>query len=392
MNPEERFSRYRELQAYAGWGPGDAERVRALAERLEPYLPALVEDFYGEIERHPNARRAITGGQPQIDRLKGTLHRWLRELLTGSYDAGYVAKRWQVGWRHVEIGLDQVFTIAAMSRLRYGFIRALADSWDGPPSELGKTVGSLNKLLDLDLMIIEDAYQAEFNLRQQRAERLAAIGQFAGGIAHELRNPLNVIKTSVYYLLHARNPTPEKTSEHLRRIEHHVGAADGVITALSAFAKMPVPQMTPFEVRGCVQGAVEVNPPPEGIHVEWIMPRALPWALGDADQLRIVFSNLIRNAIDAMPEGGTLRFEGISFAGGIELRVSDTGTGVRPEDLPRLMEPLYSTKARGLGLGLALAKAILEKNKGSLEVTSEVGKGSTFTVRLLAQADEGACV
>src|SRR5438093_8079356 len=100
---------------------------------------------------------------------------------------------------------------------------------------------SLNTLLDLDLAIIEDAYQAEYTARQQRTERLAAIGQVAGGIAHELRNPLNVVKTSVYYLLNARNPTPAKTAEHLQRIERHVVVADGVITALSNFARLPLP-------------------------------------------------------------------------------------------------------------------------------------------------------
>ena len=104
-----------------------------------------------------------------------------------------------------------------------------------------ETVRALNKLLDLDLAIIEDAYQAEYMARLQRSERLATLGQVAGGVAHELRNPLNVVKTSVYYLLNARNPTPEKQADHLRRIERNVELADNVITALSNFAKVPVP-------------------------------------------------------------------------------------------------------------------------------------------------------
>src|SRR5204863_456291 len=87
----------------------------------------------------------------------------------------------------------------------------------------------------------------------QRSDRLAAIGQVAGGIAHELRNPLNVVQTSAYYLLNARNPSPEKTAEHLRRIEKQVGVANGVITTLSNFAKMPVPNLIPFSAdRGSV--------------------------------------------------------------------------------------------------------------------------------------------
>src|SRR5262249_44282824 len=157
------------------------------------------------------------------------------------YDQGYVARRWRVGWRHVEIGLDQVYTNVALSRLRTGLVRTLQERWPGEPQQLQPVVRALNQLLDLDLALIQDAYHAEYTARLQRSERLAAIGQVAGGVAHELRNPLNVVKTSVYYLLNARNPTPEKQAEHLQRIERNVVSADGVITALSNFARMPVP-------------------------------------------------------------------------------------------------------------------------------------------------------
>ena len=114
------FERYRELQSYVGWTDEDARRVAAVAPLLEPHLPALIDDFYAEIERHPEARKVITGGQAQIERLKGTLVQWLRELLAGRYDEDYVDRRWRVGWRHVEIGLDQVYTNVALSRLRTG--------------------------------------------------------------------------------------------------------------------------------------------------------------------------------------------------------------------------------------------------------------------------------
>lgn len=304
MNATDLFRRYQELQAYVGWDEGDAARVNSVAELLQPALPRLVDDFYMEIDRHPLARQVITGGQAQIDRLKGSLLRWLQELLSGPYDADYVMRRWRVGMRHVEIGLDQVYTNVALSRMRSGLFRALGDIWTKNLDELVATIVSLNRLIDLDLAKIEDAYQAEHLSRQQRTERLAAIGQIAGGVAHELRNPLNVVQTSVYYLFNAKNPTPEKTAEHLRRIQYQVGVADGVITALSNFAKMPVPNLVPFSIERCVKDALESNPVPASIRLDMDFPSTLPNALGDEDQLRIVFANLIRNARDAMSQGG----------------------------------------------------------------------------------------
>jgi signal transduction histidine kinase len=387
MEPAERYRRYQDLQHYVGWTPEDAERVQAVAGLLQPYLAGMIDDFYEEIQRHPNARKVITGGAEQIARLKGTLRAWLKDLLTGPYDEDYVTRRWRVGWRHVEIGLDQVYTNVALSRLRRGLLLALEEHWPGELRDSLGTRRSLNTLLDLDLAIIEDAYQAEYMARLQRSERLAAIGQVAAGIAHELRNPLNVVKTSVYYLLNARNPTPAKTAEHLQRIERHVGAADGVITALSNFAKLPLPNLRPLALGDCLREALALNPVPENVEVVLDYPPALPPVLGDPDQLLIVFGNLVRNAREAMPQGGRLSLAARLVDGGVEVAVGDTGVGISPENLGRVMEPLFSTKARGLGLGLAIVRAILEKNRGSLRVASTLGQGTTFTVRLPAAVE-----
>ena len=162
MNPDDLFRRYQELQQYVGWTDDDAEKVRAVGPTLEPCLADLIEDFYEEIQRHPQALRVITGGAAQIQRLKGTLRGWLRELIHGPYDKEYVARRWRVGRRHVEIGLDQVYTNVALSRLRRGLLKAHEEKWPGGPREALAARRALNMLLDLDLAIIEDAYQAEY--------------------------------------------------------------------------------------------------------------------------------------------------------------------------------------------------------------------------------------
>ncbi|HUY31933.1 MAG TPA: protoglobin domain-containing protein [Pirellulales bacterium] len=386
------FKLYQELQSYVGWTSEDAERVRAIAGLVEPDIAPLIDDFYAEIDRHPDARKVITGGPAQVARLKETLRAWLRDLVAGRYDREYVAGRWRVGLRHVEIGLSQVFTNAALSRLRRGLLAALDQRWRGGAQELFATRVSLDMLLDLDLAIIEDAYQTEFSLRQQRSDRLAAIGQVAGGVAHELRNPLNVVKTSVYYLQNAKQPAPEKTRQHLDRIERQVRLADNVITALSDFARLPVPEMSPVPVEPCLREVLELNALPDSVAVSFDFPASPPAVLGDARQLKIVFGNLVRNARDAMPRGGSLTLTGRQAGADVEIVVADTGVGVRREDLERIMEPLYSTKARGIGLGLAITRSILDKHGGKLEVASELGKGSRFTIRLPAAHKDEGCV
>lgn len=389
MSGPTRFERYRELQSYVGWTDEDARRVADASGLVQPVIAELIDDFYREVERHGETRKVMTGGPGQIERLKGTLRGWVAELFGGRYDEDYVERRWRVGWRHVEIGLSQVYTNAALSRLRDGLTRAIQDRWSGEPEGLRRAVRSLNKLLDLDLAIIEDAYQTELTNRLQRNERLATLGQVAGGVAHELRNPLNVVKTSVYYLLHARNPTPEKTCEHLRRIERQVEVSDSVITALSNFARMPTPNLSPTPLPDLLREVVQDNPAGDAVAVTVDLPPGLPRVLADPDQLRIVFGNLIRNARDAMPGGGRLTVRGRPDGDAVEVRVEDTGVGIAPEDLSRIQEPLYSTKARGLGLGLAIVRSILDRGHASLRVQSELDRGSAFTVRLPAAPDQG---
>ncbi|MBS0209523.1 MAG: PAS domain-containing sensor histidine kinase [Planctomycetes bacterium] len=376
------FKRYQELQTYVGWQPTDAARVAAAAEALRPAFARLIDDFYEEIEKHEATRRVITGGAQQIMRLKGTLIGWLENLVSGVYDRDYVARRWRVGFRHVEIGLDQVFTNAALSRLRGGLARALDQAWTGDATALAAAHRSLNLLLDLDLAIIEDAYQTAFQRRQQQVERLATIGQVAGGIAHELRNPLNVIKTSIYFLLNAKNASPDKVATHLERINRQVGLADGVITALNNFARLPVPEMQSIGTREFLRNVIDSVTIPAVVQASIDCPEDVGVIMGDARQLAIVFSNLIRNACDAMPDGGQLTIRARSLPELVEIAVTDNGVGIAPEHLSRVVEPLYSTKARGIGLGLAMAVAILDKHGGRLKIESEVGRGTTMTVLL----------
>ena len=383
MQPDKLYERYRELQHYIDWTDDDARQVCRLGPILKKHFAPLIDDFYAAIQKNPTTTKVITGGNQQIARLKGELLKWLDELFSGQYDENYVFRRWKVGMKHVEIGLDQVYTNAALSRLRNGLLTALGS--DGYNSdEIFNARRSLNKLLDLDLAIIEDSYQTERTRRQQRIERLATIGQVAGGIAHELRNPLNVIKTSAYYLRNAKSLSADKTATHLERIDRQATMADGVISALNDFARLPVPEMQPLDLPSCLNDVLELSVLPNAIQLITDFPNDLPKISGDAQQLGIVFMNLVRNARDAMPDGGQLTVRCRQDGPFVETDITDSGVGIPSEHLGKVMEPLFSTKARGIGLGLSISRAIIEKHQGQLKVASEAGQGTTFTVRLAA--------
>lgn len=215
-----------------------------------------------------------------------------------------------------------------------------------------------------------------------RSEKYSMLGKVAGGIAHEIRNPLNAVKTSSYYLLNAKSPPSEKVAEHLRRIDRQVTMIDNVVTALSDVARMPEANRKPVDAAALIKNVVQSVNMPSSIKVEFVIPNDLPWVHADSNQISIAFRNLIRNARDAMPDGGNLRITATPVESAVEFAVSDDGVGISPADLERILEPLYTTKARGMGLGLAITNAIVEKNLGVLTVLSTLEQGSTFTIKL----------
>jgi two-component system sensor kinase FixL len=220
-----------------------------------------------------------------------------------------------------------------------------------------------------------------------RQARLATLGQVFGGIAHEIRNPLNALRTSAYYLLNARQTTPEKTRAHLHRIDRQVTVIDNIVTALSDVAKLPQPELSPVPLDAWVPRAAREVSLDSNIDVVIDLPTDLPDVLVDVNQVPIALKNLIRNARDAMPRGGTITISAEADNGVVRLMVADTGDGIHEDILPKIMDPLFSTKPRGMGLGLAISRAIIEKNNGRIDVKSMIGDGTTFTIQFKSAAE-----
>ena len=215
-----------------------------------------------------------------------------------------------------------------------------------------------------------------------RKEKMATLGQVSGGIAHEIRNPLNVVKTSVYYLVNAKNPNPEKIGEHLQRIDRQVSLIDNVVTALSDVARLPDPNLAACDLQSLLSDVTRTTSLSSNVTIDNQIRSDLPHVLIDANQMSIVFRNLIRNARDAMPDGGTITISADLDGQLVQVHVADEGIGIPGDEINKIMEPLYSTKARGMGLGLAISKTIVQKNSGTVSVISTPGEGTTFTVGL----------
>jgi signal transduction histidine kinase len=378
MDVDELLLQSRELERLLGWTDADSGRVASLRARIAPRIDELIDGFERWIER-PAGGGAATGGSPP-DPLRTALRAWLSGLCDGSGDRDRATRCGLLGTASFDIGLAPAVADLAFSRLCSAVRRAVAreDHERAPAAALE----SLDKRLDLDFAVITGAHRKEGERLLQRAAREATIRQLIGGIAHELRQPLNILRTSAYYLRNAGDPDPAKALEHLERMERQVALADRVIGAMSAFAKLPVPAVSQVSIAPALAAALEANPLPCDIEVAVACPEDLAPVPADLDQLQIALGNLIRNGRDAMPDGGRLSLAVRDDGGCCEIAVADTGKGIPAAELGRITDPLYTTKARGMGLGLAITRAIVENHGGSVRIESEPGVGATFTLIL----------
>ncbi len=223
-----------------------------------------------------------------------------------------------------------------------------------------------------------------------RREKLAMLGQLAGGVAHELRNPLGAISNAVYYLKMVLDDTEEITDEYLDILSQEVQNAEKIISDLLDFARIKSSARRSVAVGEIVDRVLDREAIPENVDTTVQIPTQLPSVTVDPQQIAQVVSNLVSNAHQAMPDGGRLTITAERQDEVVQLSVNDTGHGIPPETMDRLFEPLFTTRAKGIGLGLAISKHLLESNDATINVESEVGRGSTFTISLPTTTDSPA--
>lgn len=228
-------------------------------------------------------------------------------------------------------------------------------------------------------------------LKMQWAEQLMVLGEMAGGLAHEIKNPLAGIKASIDVLTLDPSVTAEnravimKVSEQIRRIE-------GLIKTVLNFARPPKPQLMLIDVNSVIDsagGLAERHPAfssRNGARITILkdFDTKVPETTADPLQLQQIFMNLLLNAADAMPEGGTITIQ-TSYSApskAIRVRVSDTGKGIDPALMEKIFQPFFTTKSAGTGLGLAIVKMLLEQHGGGIHVENTPGGGASFLITL----------
>lgn len=234
------------------------------------------------------------------------------------------------------------------------------------------------------LVILRDARERKrLEEARLRLEKLAAIGELATMVGHDLRNPLQSIENAAYFLNQElpKYNVPPKTVEMLHTISSSIDYADKIIRDLQDFSATKPPTLEKTDINTIVKETLSQTQIPKNIelHTELVY---LPEMKADKDQMKRVFLNLTQNAIQAMEHGGKLTVSTEKTEAFVEVSFKDTGVGIPNENLQKLFTPLFTTKAKGMGMGLPICKKFIENHGGSIEVESQEGKGSTFTIKL----------
>ena len=307
-------------------------------------------------------------------------------VFMGGKTAFSISEETGLGWGVVATAVMISFVLACMSWL-------FGESINNAFSTLKKRSEELQTTKE-ELRASNEELQAAHNklLETQeqliRSEKLAAIGQLASGVGHELRNPLGAIKNAGFYIrrrvTNTDIPSTEpRVIEFLDIIDEEVNSANKVITDLLGFSRVAKPTVAPANIAGIIEDAFRYTPVPENIKLTKDINNGLPMVMVDGEQIKQVFLNITLNALQAMGEkGGRLDIRARDRGKFVEVEFIDTGGGIPDEIKDKIFDPLFTTKAKGVGLGLSVCKTIMERHEGDIKVKSRVGKGTTFTISL----------
>lgn len=371
---------FEELKRYVRWDPADEAALRALHPAAASELERIADVFYRRILDHDEARKALEGGEKQVGRLKITLRQWMDSMLSGPWDEPYYERRARIGRYHVEIALPQHYMLGAMSVIRHEFSLLVDRLYRDRPETEHAVRAALDKIFDIELAIMLHTYREDLLAQQARSERLAIFGQLVGSIGHELRNPLGVIESSLYIL--RGRVADERGKKHIDRIADQLVIANQIVSDLLDMIRDRPLELGPIRSAALFDAVVAIIKRPPSVRITTVGLDELPEITADASKLRQALVNLVDNAVHAVGEAGEVRVSGEVRGNELVLVVEDTGPGVDPAIRKRLFEPLITTKAKGIGLGLALVRRIVERHGGVVAHEAPPAGGARFVVRL----------
>jgi len=384
---------------------------------MAQHVDELVAAFYGHLLSFPDTRKFLTD-ELISTRLLEAQKRYLLSLVTGPYDRAYEEGRRRIGQVHARLGLTPEWYFGAYA-LYLSLLEPLVfEKFRNQPATYVAVRIALTKVIFLDMQLALEAYiekssegqdfavkqLASFNCELEKGlvqnrhvlsetqhqlrltERVAELGTLAASMAHEIGTPMNVILGRAEML---RQRTDDETMKKgLGIIVAQVERVTKLMNQLLACARRGPPNFRPVDLREVVKNCLDAVEERLGQHCVQVVSEhdeELPHIHGDSDQMMQVLLNLVLNAVQAMPERGTLRVAAVREGEQhIKLTVADTGHGIPSDVLPKIFEPFVTTKegGKGTGLGLTVVLGIVQEHGGSITVESTPGQGTTFTLLL----------
>ena len=404
----------------------DEQGLKLLQPLMDRHVEDLVSAFYQHLLGFGETRKLLTDDLITT-RLKDAQKSYLRSLVRGPYDEAYRDSRLKIGQVHDRIGLTPQWYLGAYSLYLTLLQPLVLHEFRNRPADADAALSALTKVVFLDIQLAIEAYiqksseKLEFsnlqlaeltrnlgkglqqkqkdlqNTQQQlrQTERLAELGTLASGMAHEIGTPMNVILGRAEHLM--QRTTDERVQKGLEIIIVQVERITKIMNQLLTFARRCPIERRPIDLRRTIADCLEVVQERVARHriaVETVFADDLPLVYADPDQMSQVLLNLVINALHAMPNGGVLRISLSRAGASLKLVMVDTGHGIATHDLPKIFNPFFTTKevGKGTGLGLTVVHGIVQEHGGSIEVDSEPGRGTIFTIGLplapLAQAEE----
>lgn len=368
----------------------DAELLKELRELFEERADSVVDRFYDHLLRY-EALQPLLADKATVERLKGFQREYLLSLASGEYGEEYARNRLKIGRTHDRIGLESQWYLGTYGLYLDLLLPLIQERLASDPPRAARTSAALTKLMILDMQLVLDAY---YGMRQRRAversEQLAAVGELAASIAHEVRNPLAGMKGALEVLrkeLAVKPSNLEIVDELLAqivRLEH-------LVRDLLTYARPRALDRRLFDLHELLDRLLRLYKDEcdaLGVTVHRIYGPGTGQLTADPRQMEQVLLNLIHNGLQAMADGGTLTVVTRAVDGSTVITLKDTGKGIPPADLPKILQPFFTTKHRGSGLGLPIVKKIAEAHGGTIEVSSDLGAGTTATVKIPSRASE----